>query len=180
MTVSDRDIEQAVSRARSSAALAVRRRGAFHLADEAEASAVASVARSLELFDESRGVPFPVYASRRALGGALDAIRDWRGRTRPKPEAAPPERPDFDWAEPAPVGVNPDADPLELLIVHDELERVLAIIDSLPDVLRDTILMVCVDGLPMAEVGRRMGVTESAICLRMKRFRKRLPALLAE
>lgn len=182
MTITYREMTIAVDKARGAARQAVRDRAAYHIADELEAEAVASVARSSASFDASRGVPFPLYASRRAYGAALDHVRRWRGDYRgmaPKLEAARPTHEEFDWQRPEPVGVNRERDPAEIVEAKDELVRVLDLINRLPDIYRDAVDLHVIQGLTLAETGRRLGVTEAAISLRIVRVRRYLRERLA-
>lgn len=73
--------------------------------------------------------------------------------------------------------VDEGADPERIVADRDELRQVLAMIERLPDKLKQVLRMRRIEGLPQREIARRLGVPESTI---EKRAAKALKLLLAE
>ena len=73
--------------------------------------------------------------------------------------------------------VDEGADPERIASDRDELRQVLAMIERLPEKLRQVLRMRRIEGLPQKEIARRLGVPESTV---EKRAAKALKLLLAE
>lgn len=73
--------------------------------------------------------------------------------------------------------VDEGADPEQVAADRDELRQVLAMIERLPDRLKQVLRLRRIDGLPQKEIARRLGVPESTV---EKRAAKALKLLLAE
>jgi RNA polymerase sigma-70 factor (ECF subfamily) len=69
-------------------------------------------------------------------------------------------------------------DPEQRAMERSELDRLLRAIDSLPARVREALLLVVVADLPTREAARVLGISESAVKMRMLRARSRLSSLL--
>lgn len=69
-------------------------------------------------------------------------------------------------------------DPEQRAMERSERDRLLRAIDSLPARVREALLLVVVADLPTREAARVLGISESAVKMRMLRARSRLSSLL--
>jgi RNA polymerase sigma-70 factor (ECF subfamily) len=127
---------------------------------------------ALDRFD-GRSEPF-TWIYRIAVNLSLNVIR----ARKPSERATPPDDPRIEslLVERRAKLWSPEAASQD-----KELARVLLSgVDSLSEVLRTTLVLVVVDGLPHAEVGKILGCSEGTVAWRVHEARRRLREYLAE
>lgn len=77
-------------------------------------------------------------------------------------------------------GHQPQSDPEERALRRDRLERTLAALDRLPRGHRDALLLVAAGELDTAGAARVLGISRSAVKMRVHRARNKLAATLEE
>ena len=137
--------------------------------DDLEAAGVVGLIQAVDRFDPSRGIPFEGYAALRVRGAILDEVRRLDELTRDARRLAGEderrgalsleflqERGEMgDPAEVAEVDVRAAHDGL-----RDDVERALAAIP-----VRERAILACYysDGLTLAMIGRRLGISEARV-----------------
>jgi len=137
--------------------------------DDLEAAGVVGLIQAVDRFDPSRGIPFEGYAVLRVRGAILDEVRRLDELTRDARRVADEderrgalsleflqERGEMgDPAEVAEVDVRAAHDGL-----RDDVERALAAIP-----VRERAILACYysDGLTLATIGRRLGISEARV-----------------
>jgi RNA polymerase sigma factor (sigma-70 family) len=131
--------------------------------DDVHSDALLGVCQARHRYNPAHGVPFHVYALRRARGAILDGIRDRAPLTRrqahqgtPKPlslDALIADGLDLHQLIPAPR--DPHLDRI------DNLDAVRRVLEQLPPWLADILIAVDLHGETLASYGRGHGYTES-------------------
>ena len=125
--------------------------------------AALGVLRAKKKFDPSRGITFEQYAWHRALGAVLDGLREMSPISRYYRKVFPdvqhvPFKPNSDMAR------SYEVDYLIPLRAEEVLSR-------LPPRLRRVSKMYYLEELTLAEIGKRLELSESRICQLMKEAR---------
>lgn len=138
------------------------------------------------------GVRFETYGSRRIRGAMGDGLRtlDWLPRgaqhrtSRVIEKIVPVDFHSTGDARGVPLDdslFDPlDATPIDGLVLEADHAEVAAAVATLPDRERAVVTLYYYDRLPLAEVGRRLGVTESRACQLHRRALRLLEAALVE
>ncbi|HET9955040.1 MAG TPA: sigma-70 family RNA polymerase sigma factor [Polyangiaceae bacterium] len=127
---------------------------------------------ALDRFD-GRSEPF-TWIYRIAVNLSLNAIR----ARKPTDRSAPPDDP---RVEPLLVERRAKLASPEAASEDKELaQALLSSIDRLSDVLRTTLVLVTVDGLPQADVGRILGCSEGTVAWRVHEARRKLREYMSE
>ena len=150
----------------------VRRLGVPWLNEDLRQEARLALCEAASRYDSSRGATFRTYADLRLRGAMLDAIRRWDTLSREHRREVTSAGTAAEWAT---ISLDHEdsegislanflADharsPEQTAVCAATVARVLRL---LPDRLRAVISGVYIEGLPMAEIGRRLEVSESRI-----------------
>ena len=123
---------------------------------------------AVKAFDPSRGVPFKSFASKCMSNSISSAV------TAPVPEVLVD-----DEAQEA-FSVDPNGDPLDLVIGSEELDRVLAECEVSLSKIEKTVIFFRASGMSYAEIGKKLGMTEKSVDNAVQRARKKLKSALTE
>jgi RNA polymerase sigma factor (sigma-70 family) len=132
--------------------------------DDLHNAALLAAWKTALTFDPSVGVPFWAHARHRIVGAMVDQIREYSPFSRTAVTAGIHER-QFD-VYPDPRGEANEVDRVEarpgplLLDLKDHVRRLLR---HAQDRLAECLRLYYLDGLLMAEVGRRVGLSESRV-----------------
>jgi len=141
--------------------------GAYTTADDVAQEVCLAVLRALPRYQE-QGVPFAAFvygiAARKVADAQRAAIRD----SAVTPVAAPAEKPDG-----AP---GPEAQ----AVATDLARRLSALLDRLPDVQREIVLLRVAVGLSAEEVGAIVGMSAAAVRMAQSRALARLRSLAGD
>jgi RNA polymerase sporulation-specific sigma factor len=119
-------------------------------------------------FDPSRGVPFKVFASK-CMSNSISSAA-----TAPAPEVL------VDDETQEALSVDPNSDPLDLVIGSEALDRVLAECEVSLSKIEKTVIFLRASGMSYAEIGEKLGMTEKAVDNAVQRARKKLKSALTE
>jgi len=137
--------------------------------DDLEAAGVVGLIQAVDRFDPGRGIPFEGYATLRVRGAILDEVRRLDERSRDARRLAPEDE------QRGPVSLEflqergEMGDPAELAEVdarvahdglRDDVERALA---AIPVRERSILASYYSDGLTLATIGRRLGISEARV-----------------
>lgn len=151
-------------------------------AEDLEAAGIVGLIQAVDRFDPARGIPFEGYATLRVRGAVLDEVRrlddlSRTARARDDGQRAAvslellQERGELgDPTEIAEVDVRAESDGL-----RDDVERALA---AIPARERSILASYYSDGLTLAAIGRRLGVSEARVCQLHTRAIAQLRAVL--
>lgn len=137
--------------------------------EDLEAAGIVGLIQAVDRFDPARGIPFEGYATLRVRGAMLDEVRrlddlSRTARLRARDDGQRgavsleflQERGELgDPTELAEVDVRAESDGL-----RDDVERALA---AIPDRERSILASYYSDGLTLAAIGRRLGVSEARV-----------------
>lgn len=137
--------------------------------EDLEAAGIVGLIQAVDRFDPARGIPFEGYATLRVRGAVLDEVRrlddlSRTARLRARDDGQRgavsleflQERGELgDPTELAEVDVRAESDGL-----RDDVERALA---AIPDRERSILASYYSDGLTLAAIGRRLGVSEARV-----------------
>ncbi len=123
---------------------------------------------AVKAFDPSKGVPFKAFASK-CMSNSISSAA-----TTPAPEVL------VDDETQESLSVDPNSDPLDLVIGSEELDRVLAECEVSLSKIEKTVIFLRASGMSYAEIGEKLGMTEKAVDNAVQRARKKLKSALTE
>lgn len=100
----------------------------------------------------------------RALGVAVDVLRSTKHQISDAQIGSLEARPGGDRTTVALDPRDPDAEPLELCLAHEANDALRSGLDTLDERERTVTTLSFDEGLTLAEIGQRLGVTESRVC----------------
>ena len=130
-------------------------------------------------YDPDRSEPFPAWLRRIAENNLRDAIRALQRQKRPPPSGRIEPSQDSDSSSElfALLGVATTT-PSRYVAREERIARLNAALDSLPDDYGRAVRLYDLDGLPIAEVARRMGRSGGAVHMLRARAHDRLREML--
>lgn len=146
-------------------------------------AALEGLLEAAQRYDPGQGAQFMTFASYRVVGAVEDEIRRlYTGRRQPTLGTRAKDRThdttiDLTVPEQAHASVAADADPAEIVDLETTSRLCTALIWRLTPTDRHIAYWYFVDGLNLAEIADRVGVTPSRICQRMTRIKKTLRRL---